>query len=1472
MPIPDLSNKPGPGRPGWGPIGSYDFQFRVEGTEAVVIKANAAGAGDFRISWPNGTTQVLSGNNASITAPDATDGIVSINNEELDTTYMDEFAVIGGKSVVREVISWGLNPWNNLVAAFDACTNLIGISETSLKTDSTGNLQAAFRDCTSLNEAVCKTWNLSAGALIADIFEGCTNLTKLDFTGVNIKISSSSARAFKSVGSATTDGCEFLFSGLNLSTSTYTGNQNFGWFQYTKIKPTSTFANWSFNPSVSLVDFSYPFESATITGTNSTLDISGWSSYSGTSMSQWFQNFNAISIGNTGAKINLTNLNTTNVTSMYFFGWQSGVTELIGLSTLGANTGNTGTIQMERAFSSMVFLKLSGSSNFGNTFTSSIKPSTLKSTFNQLGLSRTSDFSEAPILSNLDASQCATFQNMFQSSKLSTTPAFDTVTFPTTAVSFSATFNGLTVAPYSNSHLDFSNVTMKPSTLSSTFSALKVQKLTLGNNVDLSGCTVFTSAFFNGGSTSEPLEVILPTLADYSSATGFTTTFQGLDGPSTGNPPLTTCVADTLIRRLVATKLNGAFTLNLETTKITEAPAIVQSQLEQLRTAGWNITDNSTDATLPFAYPEYMVDPSSTTSLTPSTLPPVADRNFSSTNAGVTVNQNTGVLSWASNFEGFTTVRCTYADGCYNEVNIGIQVPFTMRRLIPAAGQTAQVGTRGYQYIDWGDGVAETNSGSASHTYSAAGTGFGTWRTIKIFDKSATEKFTGMQAYGNYYDRVNIIKWGSPVFSYLRFTGVYALGIRTAANDPLNTTSLTSFQSMFPSDSSYKTNARLIDPYNNLDTWKTSTATGGGAITTFESMFSGTSSLGQQCVNDESNFTFSFPAGTTATAGTYGNPSNQAGNINGVTQSGTTITGTIKFQIIVDGSGTVTLDNTNTHIIPQYMWQGDNVSVGDVIRIDAGSFGSLNNNITCTLTSDNVLASNGVCNLNGWDTSQVSSFYGMFNHNSGRTGGRRVQNVNFNNWNLSSAEDFALFSGLGNAANLKGTDLMPKNVSAADSPTGSAYIAWDTSNVTNFNQFGFIGDNHLGILRYWRFNTTNTFNMGSMFMNLAALQTYASDEPCKTQIIPANDPNNPFGVAYTAWNMEKCSNVGQMAYKQSGSPTGMISMAPALSSWQISDSLTSFHNFSRAYAGSFTFTPTVGQWDPSGLTGNQYWHSTRSSQPWKFSTSAYDNLLDITNGWGAHASTVNSGVTLNMGTSQYTAGGAAEQGRTALVNAGWTITDGGAIYSNTNALSFNGSTEYVDTGTTPDALVGSSNAYTVSAYVYPQGNGQFNKYEMDIIGAEDYWSNGRRFQFFLHSASGSSSTLSPGFRYGSATGGNIYDLTSNPTIPKNQWTHIAFTFDGNTTHKIYINGGSPFVTQTNGSAQTISSTHDLYIGARNANGSTSTWYTGRIDEVMVWNTELAQGEIQAYANAVGSGSIPDPNAITGLQLWNRMGD
>jgi hypothetical protein len=56
------------------------------------------------------------------------------------------------------------------------------------------------------------------------------------------------------------------------------------------------------------------------------------------------------------------------------------------------------------------------------------------------------------------------------------------------------------------------------------------------------------------------------------------------------------------------------------------------------------------------------------------------------------------------------------------------------------------------------------------------------------------------------------------------------------------------------------------------------------------------------------------------------------------------------------------------------------------------------------------------------------------------------------------------------------------------------------------------------------------------------------------------------------------------------------------------------------------------------------------------STANYDALLIA---WSAQ--TVNVGVSLTMGSTQYTLGGAAEAGRATLVTKGWSITDGGGI-------------------------------------------------------------------------------------------------------------------------------------------------------------------------------------------------------------------
>ena len=214
------------------------------------------------------------------------------------------------------------------------------------------------------------------------------------------------------------------------------------------------------------------------------------------------------------------------------------------------------------------------------------------------------------------------------------------------------------------------------------------------------------------------------------------------------------------------------------------------------------------------------------------------------------------------------------------------------------------------------------------------------------------------------------------------------------------------------------------------------------------------------------------------------------------------------------------------------------------------------------------------------------------------------------------------------------------------------------------------------------------------------------------------------------------------------------------------------------------------------------------------------------------------------------------KGRYNLYDAGWTLIDDGPASGNfisgTNSLSFNGSTEYVDTQVSPRALVGNSNDYTISAYVFIE-EADIAEENYFIIGA---MSGAERWYFRVNDGY-------VGFAYGT-----IISSTTSTAITAGQWNHVAVTYNGTNTHKIYVNGGNPKYTSTSSTGQTIT-TNDAYIGALN-NGTDSLHFKGKIDEVMVWNTELTQGEVQAYASVIGSGSIPDPNSITGLQMWNRM--
>ncbi len=667
-PIPGLGSIPGPSRPGYGPSGSYDFQFEVTG--AVTIKANAAGAGNFRVSWPNGTTQVLSGNNASVAAPDGTAGIVSINNEKLDDTYCDEFAVVGGQTNVSKVISWGANPWSNMTNAFNGCTSLSDISTTSFISSAQGDMVTMFNGCTSLLEADIRNWDLSAGAdwYLGSPFKGLANLQKLDMTGMNIKLINRSDSGFVSIGTAATNGCEFLMSGINWSTSTSAIWTDF--LAGVKINPNSTFANWVF-PSSS-VSINRMLRGATISGVNSTLNVSGWSTFSGGGIYQVFQNFNSADSPNTdqGVKINISNINLSNVSDFRSMFEGSDVSEIIGLSTLGACAGNA---NLNKFMTTTSFLKLSSSDNFSNTFISSLNPvaAGISEAFKYCGSSVSSNFGVAPNLTNIDLSNVTGVNSTFEGARFYDAPDLSTATFPSTDVEFSKTFKAMRTEN-SNTHVDFSNVSVKISYAREMFNGVHVDNVTFGNNVDFSPCTDVYRKFYYSSSKSGTINITYPTAESGLSWAALNQPldwFKGTTGPTTG--PLTTCQVDNLIRSFYNTALNSGLSVNFGTSQITESPSVVSTMIDELEnTGGWNITPNTLDATMPFAYPSYSFDSEVTQSVTPTTIP--TGGQFSSTDPGVTVNASTGVVSWDSTYMGLPIIRCTYADGCYNEVQMSM--------------------------------------------------------------------------------------------------------------------------------------------------------------------------------------------------------------------------------------------------------------------------------------------------------------------------------------------------------------------------------------------------------------------------------------------------------------------------------------------------------------------------------------------------------------------------------------------------------------------------------------------------------------------------------------------------------------------------------------------------------------------------------------------------------------------------------
>ncbi|MBN2203192.1 MAG: hypothetical protein JW700_03330 [Candidatus Aenigmarchaeota archaeon] len=158
-------------------------------------------------------------------------------------------------------------------------------------------------------------------------------------------------------------------------------------------------------------------------------------------------------------------------------------------------------------------------------------------------------------------------------------------------------------------------------------------------------------------------------------------------------------------------------------------------------------------------------------------------------------------------------------------------------------------------------------------------------------------------------------------------------------------------------------------------------------------------------------------------------------------------------------------------------------------------------------------------------------------------------------------------------------------------------------------------------------------------------------------------------------------------------------------------------------------------------------------------------------------------------------------------------------------LRFNGADEYLNCG--DDSTLNVVGEITVMMWIKPD---TWDAY--DRIISEGNGGDGS----YIIARSGSTGSIMAQYRYG---GVNYYRGNLGNVIPLNEWTHVAFTFDGTSSIKVYVNGIR--IDDSSPSGYGFGNSANLNIGRRSDG---TNYFDGTIDEILIYNTELAQEEIQ----------------------------
>ena len=155
------------------------------------------------------------------------------------------------------------------------------------------------------------------------------------------------------------------------------------------------------------------------------------------------------------------------------------------------------------------------------------------------------------------------------------------------------------------------------------------------------------------------------------------------------------------------------------------------------------------------------------------------------------------------------------------------------------------------------------------------------------------------------------------------------------------------------------------------------------------------------------------------------------------------------------------------------------------------------------------------------------------------------------------------------------------------------------------------------------------------------------------------------------------------------------------------------------------------------------------------------------------------------------------------------------------ALEFNGGNYVELEDAAPDLHFGGVEPFTVSAWVNPNPGGTvIGKFNGGVIGA---------YILVVQGSVTFHREVAP------------WGLNSTKNVPQGDFSHVAATYDGEEM-RIYIDG-DPAGEQPRG-AQNTDAVTPVLIGARFTGGAPSNFFTGVIDEVILFNVALSEADVQ----------------------------